>query len=293
MDILKVTRSHELYQVNVIYYFMSSNRKERLLTTAVRAARLGGEVILKSLGRISDGDVVLKEASDFVTRVDTESEGVIIRAIEEEFPDHSFLAEESAGSGLEDEGYLWIIDPLDGTTNYIHGYPAFSVSIAVRYKDEIVAGVVFDPVRDELFTAVQGQGASLNGRMIEVSDVADPGYALLATGFPFRKKEIIDDYLGLFRKLFMQVSDIRRGGSAAIDLAYIACGRCDGFFEVGLSPWDIAAGSLLIEEAGGRVTDFSGGHDSLLTGSIVAGNPYIQRCILRDVKDTFPGLNER
>src|SRR4030065_571067 len=170
--------------------------------------------------------------------------------------------------------YRWIIDPLDGTTNYIHGYPVFSISIALEYAGEIIIGVTLDPLRNELFWTEKGSGAYLNCLPMEVSKV-NIGESLVTTGFPFRNKEMIDTYLKLFKNIFLKVSDLRRAGSAALDLAYLACGRCDGFFELGLSPWDIAAGSLLIREAGGVITDFGGGHDHLLTGNVVAGKPAI------------------
>ncbi|MCK5427733.1 MAG: inositol monophosphatase, partial [Thermodesulfovibrionia bacterium] len=182
---------------------------------------------------------------------------------------------------------------LDGTTNYIHGYPSFSVSIALEYRGEIITGVIFDPLRNELFTAEKGSGAFLDGTPVQVSAVTDLKQSLITTGFPFRKKEFIDIYLELFKNIFHRVSDIRRAGSAALDLAHLASGRCDGFFEIGLSPWDVAAGSLIIQEAGGVVTDFGGGDDYLLTGNIVSGNTVIHEGILREVKNVFKGIMDR
>jgi len=267
---------------------MFLNEGEGFLDTAVRAARLAGELILRNLGRVSKKDIGLKQASDFVTRVDTESEEIIVGTIKEEFPNHAFLAEESvkeAGTG----GYRWIIDPLDGTTNYIHAYPVFSVSIALEYAEEIVIGVILDPLRDELFTAEKGNGAFLNKDRIKVSETRTLKESLITTGFPFRNKDIIDEYLKLFRRLFLRASDLRRTGSAAIDLAYLACGRCDAFFEFGLSPWDTAAGSLIIQEAGGIVTGFSGGPDYRSTGNIVAGNDFLHGEILKEVRSVFAG----
>ena len=266
--------------------------KNDFLGTAFRAAMLAGEYILENLGRISNEDIDTKQASDFVTRVDKESEQLIIHTIKQNYPDHHFLAEESVKDS--DTGdYRWIIDPLDGTTNYIHAYPVFSVSIALERKSELVLGVVYDPLRNEIFTAEKGKGAFLNGKQVNVSTVSDLSNSLVATGFPFRRKELIDPYLRLFRNIFNRVSDIRRAGSAALDLAHIAAGRCDCFFEIGLSPWDIAAGSLLIREAGGIVTDFGGGPDYLLTGNIVCGNPFLQGDILTDVKAVFGKLIDR
>ncbi len=263
---------------------ISTKDNSEFLGTAFRAAMLAGEVIQANLGSISKSDIDVKQASDFVTRVDRESEEIIINTIRNKFPDHNFLAEES----LQETGqYLWIIDPLDGTTNFIHQYPAFSVSIALKYEGEIILGVVYDPLRHELFTAEKGKGAYLNGKRFSSSSISSLTGSLIATGFPFRKKEVIDDYLTLFKNIFNQVSDIRRAGSAAIDLAYVACGRCDGFFEIGLSPWDIAAGSILIQEAGGLITDFSGGNDYLLTGNIVASTALIHEKLLNEVKTVF------
>jgi myo-inositol-1(or 4)-monophosphatase len=267
---------------------MSNSERKEFLATAIKAARLAGQVILDNLGKISKKDIDLKKASDFVTSVDKKSERIIIDTIKENFPDHIFLAEESLKE-CGKEKYRWIVDPLDGTTNYIHSYPVFSSSIALEYKGEIILGITLDPLKQELFYAEKGRGAFLNGKQVKVSDV-NLKESLITTGFPFRKKEMIDLYLKLFKNIFFKVSDLRRAGSAALDLAYLACGRCDGFFELGLSPWDIAAGSLLIKEAGGIVTDFGGGEKYLLTGNIVAGNPAVHKEILGEVKEVFKGI---
>jgi myo-inositol-1(or 4)-monophosphatase len=191
------------------------------------------------------------------------------------------------------ESYRWIIDPLDGTTNYIHQYPVFSVSIALEYRKERIAGVIYDPLRDDLFTATKGNGAFLNGTRIAVSPVEHLKDSLICTGFPFRQKERIDLYLRLFKNIFNRVSDMRRAGSAALDLAYLACGRCEGFFEIGLSPWDIAAGELMIREAGGIVCDFGGGNNYLTTGNIVAGTPAVYEKLLKEVREVFAGVITR
>jgi myo-inositol-1(or 4)-monophosphatase len=267
---------------------MHENKSNEFLEIAIKAARLAGQIIVEHLGKISKKDIGLKQASDFVTIVDRESEKVIIDTIKKCFPDHLFLAEESLKE-CGTETYRWIIDPLDGTTNYIHSYPVFSVSIALEYEGEIITGVILDPLRNELFWAEKGFGAYVNCSPIEISKVSI-GESLVTTGFPFRSKEMIDNYLKLFRNLFLKVSDLRRSGSAALDLAYLASGRCDGFFELGLSPWDIAAGSLLIKEAGGVITDFGGGNDYLRTGNIVAGNPAVHAEILTEVKNVFDGI---
>jgi myo-inositol-1(or 4)-monophosphatase len=271
---------------------MNDDLSMGFLKTAVSAARLAGDIIIKNLGHLSKEDIQTKQAFDFVTKVDRWSEAVIMQTIREKFPSHLFLSEETLKQ--EDTGdYRWIIDPLDGTTNYIHSYPMFSVSIALEYESEVVLGVVFDPVRDELFHAVKGGGSFLNNKKIIVSGVDSLDKSLIATGFPFRAKEMIDHYLRAFKEIFREVSDIRRAGSAAIDLAYIAAGRFEGFFELALSPWDIAAGSILITEGGGLITDFGGGEDYLSTGNIVAGNKSIQPEILRIIKQVFQGIADR
>ncbi|MDH4232836.1 MAG: inositol monophosphatase [Nitrospirota bacterium] len=263
------------------------------LKTAAAAARLAGDIIVKNLGRLSGSDIQTKQAFDFVTNVDRWSEAVIIKTIREKFPSHLFLTEET----LQQEGpatsYRWIIDPLDGTTNFIHGFPIFSVSLGLEHKGEIILGVVFDPLRDELFHAIKGKGAFLNNARIKVSETGMLEKSLIATGFPFRKKELIDQYLRAFKKIFAHVSDIRRAGSAAIDLAYIAAGRTEGFFELNLSPWDIAAGSLLISEAGGVITDFAGGGQYLLTGNVVAGNREVHAELFSVIRQVFQGVVER
>jgi myo-inositol-1(or 4)-monophosphatase len=262
------------------------NNKSEFLGTAFRAAMLAGDCILKNIGKISQDEIDTKQASDFVTRVDKESEGLILSTIRKQYPDHHFLAEETVHD--EDSGqYRWIIDPLDGTTNFIHSYPAFSISIALQHNGEIILGLIYDPLRNELFSAEKGKGSYLNGNQVRISSNTEMENSLIATGFPFRQKDVIDNYLALFKIIFFKVSDIRRAGSAALDFANLSCGRCDGFFEIGLGPWDIAAGSLLITEAGGIVTDFAGGTDYLSTGNVVAGVPEVQRELLKDVQSVF------
>lgn len=271
---------------------MPENSMKEFLDTAVTAAGRAGDIILKNLGNLSASDVQTKQAFDFVTKVDGWSEAAIIETIRERFPSHSFLAEETLKQA-EAGAYRWIIDPLDGTTNYIHGYPVFSVSIALEYGEKIIMGVILDPLRNDLFHAVKGSGAFLNDREIRVSGTATLAGSLIATGFPFKAKDVLELYLSAFRKIFFEVSDLRRAGSAALDLAYVAAGRCEGFFELNLGPWDMAAGSLLIIEAGGTVTDFGGENDFLSTGNIVAGNNQIQPEILQIIKEVFSGTVER
>jgi myo-inositol-1(or 4)-monophosphatase len=263
--------------------------KRIFLETAVKAARLSGGYVLDNLGRISKKDIDLKQTSDFVTRVDRESEEIILNTIKKVFPDHMFLTEESVHD-IGTEHYRWIIDPLDGTTNFIHQFPVFSLSIALEYRKEIILGVIYEPLRDELYTAEKGRGAFCNKRRIKISNISSFSDCLVATGFPFRFKGMIDPYLKLFKNVFLKASDLRRAGSAALDLANLACGRCDAFFEIGLSPWDIAAGAALIKEAGGLITDFNGGPDFMQSGNIVAGNPIIHNKLLQEVKKVFRGI---
>jgi myo-inositol-1(or 4)-monophosphatase len=264
----------------------------RFLETALKAAGLSRRVLIEHLGKLSGSDISRKRAADFVTRADRESQQIILSTIKEAFPGHGFLAEEAPEHEADSE-FRWIIDPLDGTTNYIHGYPVFSVSIALEREGEIMLGVVSDPTREEVFTALKGAGAFLNGRPIRVSSVSSMEESLITTGFPFRQKDFIDIYLKAFKNVFLRASGIRRAGSAAIDLAYVAAGRCEGFFEVGLSPWDVAAGAALIREAGGAVTDFGGGGDYLTTGNIVAGNPAVHAEVLGEIRGVFGGVIDR
>ena len=243
-----------------------------ILRVAETAARAGAAVIEK---RYLDATVKpeLKGEYDFVSVVDRESERVIIETILGAYPDHDILAEESGqlvDSGAE---YEWVIDPLDGTTNFLQGLPMFSVSIACRRGPETVVGVILDPVHGNLFTGSRGQGAFHNGRRMRVSSLPDVAGSYLATGYPFRAREALEMYLDVFRDVFLRARALRRCGSAAIDLAFTAAGVFDGFFEFRLSPWDIAAGALLIEEAGGKVTDLDGGDRYLETGNVIAGGP--------------------
>lgn len=253
-----------------------------MLNIAVRAARQAGSIIVRNLGRVDAADVSRKGYNEFVTQVDKQAEAGIIETIHRAYPHHSFLAEESGTHGNDD--YVWVIDPLDGTTNFIHGFPVFSVSIALKYKGQLEQGVVYDPLRQEIFSATRGQGAQLNERRIRVSRLRGLEGALLGTGFPYRQLNDLDTYLAIFRELLTKTAGIRRAGSAAIDLAYVACGRLDGFWEFGLKEWDMAAGALLIREAGGFVADFSGEDDFLEIGNVVTGNAKIFEQILKAVQ---------
>lgn len=250
------------------------------LNIAVRAARQAGKIILRFLDRLEGLKYEDKSRNDFVSEVDRAAESAIIQELRARFPHHAILAEESGPQG-DNSDFQWIIDPLDGTTNYLHGFPQYAVSIALRYRGQLECAVVYDPLREELFTAARGEGALLNGRRIRVANRPSLDGALIGTGFPFRDHRHIDAYLGMFKAMTLATAGIRRPGSASLDLAYVACGRTDGFWELGLSPWDCAAGALLIREAGGIVTDLVGGQRFLETGHIVAGNPHIHRAMLK------------
>ena len=257
-----------------------------MLNTAVKAARRAGKVIMRNLAQIDRLNVETKGRNDFVSEVDRLAEAEIINVIRSAYPDHAILAEESGQQKGND--YQWIIDPLDGTTNFLHGYPQFSVSIALHYHDRATQAVVFDPLRDELFTASRGAGAQVNDRRIRVSDVTRLEGALLGTGFPYKTMDDLDAWIATFRTLLPLCSGVRRAGSAALDLAHVASGRLDGFWEIGLNPWDMAAGSLLIEEAGGLVGDFAGGQGYIGSGNILAGSPKIYAEMLRLIQPQLP-----
>jgi len=230
--------------------------------------------MVRQMNQLESLQVVEKSRNDFVTQVDQAAEAAIIEVIRDHHPDHAILAEESGASGEHE--YQWIIDPLDGTTNYVHGFPVFSVSIAVAHRGEIEHGVVYDPLRQEIFTASRGQGAQLDGRRIRVSKRTSLQPSLIATGFPYRANlKYLDRYMQMLRAVMLETAGVRRPGSAALDLCYVAAGRVDGFFEFGLSKWDTAAGSLMIREAGGRISDFHGTDGYLESGNLVAGNPKV------------------
>ncbi len=255
-----------------------------MLNIAVRAARTAGNVIVRAIEQLDKVEVELKGTNDLVTNVDRSAEQAIIDTIRKSYPKHTIIGEECGLLPGEDNDYQWIIDPLDGTTNFVKGIPHFSVSIALKVKGRIDQAVVYDPVRGELFTASRGKGAQLNGFRIRVKQPKELNGAILATGFPFKQKQHLNAYMEIFKSLFIKTADMRRAGSAALDLAYVAAGRVDGFFEIGLKPWDIAAGELLVIEAGGMVSDFSGGHQHEKSGNIVAGSTRILKEILKDIR---------
>lgn len=253
-----------------------------MLNIAVRAARSAGEIINRSAENVGRLQINYKSKNDYATEVDRMAEQEIIRIIKAAFPEHAILAEESGEHQGND--YVWIIDPLDGTTNFLHGFPQFAVSIALKLKDRIEIGVIYDPLRDELFTAERGGGVMMNSRKIRVTAQANMTGALLGTGFPFKNLQHIDAYLGMFKALSIDTAGIRRAGAAALDLAYVAAGRLDGFWEIGLQPWDMAAGILLIKEAGGVATDFTFGDTYLDSGNLIAGNPKMHQLIYKAIE---------
>lgn len=244
-----------------------------MLNIGIRAARAAGDHIVRYMDRIEGMSITSKGRNDFVTEVDKQAESIIIDIIHKAYPQHSILAEESGEQGKGE--YKWIIDPLDGTTNYLHGFPHFAVSIALEYKGELDQAVVYDPLKQELFTASKGGGAYLDNRRIRVSQRKSLEGALLGTGFPFRDHDKLDVFLETFRAFFPMTAGIRRAGAASLDLAYVACGRLDGFWEFGLYEWDIAAGALLIQEAGGFTHKLNGPDNKMITACIIASNPKI------------------
>lgn len=251
-----------------------------MLNIAVKAARAAGQVIVRHVGRIDTLTITNKRPNDFVTEVDRMAEAEIIRVLQRAYPDHAFMAEESGIHG-DNREYVWIIDPLDGTTNFLHDLSHFAVSIALRYRDRIDQAVVYDPVREELFTASRGGGAMLNNRRIRVSPRKELQAALLGTGIPFRADQDLEYYLKTLGALLPETAGVRRCGCAALDLAYVAAGRLDGFWEMGLREWDMAAGVLLVQEAGGLVGDLQGGEHHFKTGNVVAANPKLFKAMLQ------------
>jgi myo-inositol-1(or 4)-monophosphatase len=262
---------------------------QALLNTAVQAARRAGDIAIRALSRLDQLEIRAKARNDYVTQVDQAAEQAILESIRKRYPDHAFLAEESGRSG---EGeFTWIVDPLDGTTNFLHGFPTFSVSIALQRKDTLEVGVVYDPCRQELFTAMRGRGAQLDGKRIRVSERTELEGTLIGTGFPYRSNaRWMKPYLKMLGSVMEATAGVRRPGSAALDLSYVAAGRLDGFFEFGLEIWDTAAGTLMIQEAGGLVTNLTGKASHLESGDVLAGNPKVHDA-LRDLLTPHLGVS--
>lgn len=272
-----------------------------MLNTAVHAARLAGKIIVNNFER-KDLKVQEKQKNDLVTNVDHEVEQTIKKYILDKYPSHRFLGEENGEQTSNsiilpqrsrdqispnvdpNADYLWIVDPIDGTTNFVNGIPHIAVSIALKINDRTELGVVYDPIRDEMFQALRGQGCELNDRRLRVAEAKDLDGTIIATSFPHRKRELVPYYTQILMRVFSNCADIRRAGTASLDLAYVAAGRLDGYFELGLGPWDFAAGELLVREAGGLVSDFDGDSKYDESGNIVCGNPKILRALLSHIK---------
>lgn len=254
-----------------------------MLNIAKKAAREAGRFISQSADRVDSTMIANKGQHDYVTEVDTRVENHIIEIIKEAYPSHSFLAEESGSSENQENDYQWIIDPIDGTTNFIHGIPQYAISIALMHKGKLEVAVVYDPIKNEEFTAERGKGAQLNNRRIRVSQIKNMQDAVIGTGFPFRpdQENIMDMYFDQAKNVAKETAGIRRAGAASLDLAYVAAGRLDGFWEYGLQPWDIAAGILLIQEAGGLLSDPKGGSDYLKQGNLVCATPKLFKPLLQ------------
>lgn len=259
------------------------------LNVATKAARQAGELITMAASQLDELDIEQKSANDFVSEVDRKAERIITKALRKAYPDHAILGEEGGKQGDENSDFEWIIDPLDGTTNFVRDIQHFCISIALKEKGRLSKAIIFDPFRDEMFTASRGEGATLNSRRIRVSDRKDlQSGALLATGVPFSIDRDIDLYLQTMKVLVPGTAGVRRMGSAALDLAYVACGRFDGYWEFQLQEWDIAAGVLLVQEAGGLVGDLNGGNKHLKTGNVLAANPKLFKEMVQRLHPVMP-----
>jgi myo-inositol-1(or 4)-monophosphatase len=254
-----------------------------MLNTAVKAARKAGTIITRAAFDLDKLTVRSKAQNDYVSEVDHASEDAIISVLRDAYPDHGILAEESGRNEAKSD-YVWVIDPLDGTTNFLHGFPQYCISIGLLHKGVPTQAVIFDTNRNELFTATRGVGAYLNDRRIRVSKTERLEAALMGTGFPFREVQNIDEYIHMMRNIMLATSGIRRPGAAALDLAWVAAGRIDGFWEIGLAPWDMAAGALLVREAGGLIGDLDGNDKFLESGRVVASNAKLFSAILQTLK---------
>lgn len=262
------------------------NNLSKYLDIATESALRAGTILKEHFGKVCPSMINEKAKNDFVTDLDRRSEDTIKDYIKSHFHNHGILAEESSAE-KSSSPFLWIIDPLDGTSNYIHGLPSFAVSIALEIEGNLAVGLVYEPLRENIYSAIEGQGAYKNGNRLNISAPKPLSTSLIATGFPFRIKDVIDTYLRAFKELFLQASGIRRGGSACLDLAYTAEGIFGGFFECALSPWDMAAGALLVQEAGGIVTDFKGGNQYLKTNCIIAANKGVHQEMLKIIQKVF------
>lgn len=259
-----------------------------MLNIAVKAARRAGTIINRATQNLDLLTVQRKGEHDYVSEVDKMAEQAIVETLLEAYPDHAILAEEGGAQGKSE--YVWIIDPLDGTTNFLHGFPQFAVSIGLQHKGVLNQAVIYDPTRNELYTATRGRGAYLNDRRLRVSKQTRLEDALIGTGFPYSDFSFMEAYMKMFMELMPKTAGLRRPGAASLDLAYVAAGRYDGFWEAGLKQWDMAAGVLLIQESGGLVTDFDGGENYMATGNVIGGNPKIFSQLLQVIQ---PHMTER
>jgi len=253
-----------------------------MLNTAVKAARRAASVIQRASNNLDVLRVERKDHNDFVSEVDRAAEAAIVSTLLEAYPKHAIMAEEGGNQGNSE--FTWIIDPLDGTTNFLHGFPQYAVSIALQQKDVIMQAVVYDPTRNEMFTASRGGGAFLNDRRIRVSKTKELADSLVSTGFPYKTFGKVDQYLAMLKDVLQKSAGVRRPGSAALDLCYVAAGRFDAYWQLGLQPWDIAAGSLLVQEAGGLVTDLDGEGGFLESGDLISGSPRVFAQLLQVLK---------
>ncbi len=255
-----------------------------MLNIGIRAARAGANIITRNMNRLDTIKIDQKQRNDFVSEVDRASEAAIIETLQKAFPEHAILGEESGLIGDPDAEYQWVVDPLDGTTNFLHGFPHINVSIALKHKGKTTQGIVYDPVSQELFTATRGEGASLNNKRLRVSKVTRLEGALVGYGFPNREGDDLDTHIRIVREMMDSVTGTRRMGACALDMAYVAAGRLDGYWISGFSEWDVAAGALLIREAGGLVNDYNAGHEYVSSSTLVCGNPKIAHGMLQIIK---------
>lgn len=272
-----------VYRIRILFYLISEFVMHPMLTIARRAAEEAGRVILQGWRQLDQLQVEEKGRGDLVSVVDRRSEDVIRKVLLEKYPDHAVLGEEFGETGNHGE-FVWVVDPLDGTANFVHGLPQFAVSIALLKGGKPEVGVVYNPVSDDWFTAARGQGAQMNGRKIRVNALRDAGRAFVATGFPFKTPERLPQQLAYVQAMLEEFSDVRRLGSAALDLSYVACGRQDAYFEMGLKPWDMAAGLLIAQEAGAIVTDLNDAHTMLDSGEVACANVHLHRVLMRQLK---------
>lgn len=255
-----------------------------MLNIAIRAARAAGNVVARSFENVDKIEVEAKGSNDLVTNVDLKAEEVIIETLRKSYPEHSIVSEECGQLPGKDSDYQWIVDPINGTENFVRGIPHFAISIALKVKGKIDQAVIYDPIRGELFTASRGKGAQFNNLRVRVKAHKELAGTVIATGFPHKQKQHTDAYFAMAKNVFTKASDLQRTGCSALDLAYVAAGRVDGFFEIGLKPWDSAAGELLVIEAGGLVTDFVGGHNHIQSGNVVAASPRLLKALLTEIR---------